>query len=321
MPLPWSFRKSKWDPPSLLESLLQSPLAVIVGFIHSIFLYLRGASFHPPKNRPPIRVVCISDTHSHQPSNIPPGDLLLHSGDLTNDGTIKSIQESLNWLNTLPHKYKVVIAGNHDSYFDPSARKDEDINSKTRLNWGSIIYLHNRSTHLRFKGGRSLNIYGSPDIPRCGDKSHAFQYDPTTPPWTSRIPLSTDILITHTPPHTHLDLSLGCPGLLSEIWRVKPRIHVFGHIHSGHGRETLFWDGGQAAYERIVAHQSGVWGDLVPGRKWVDAWEVVWYGVKGVLWQWLMMGPKGGNGGLLVNAALTYQSTSDIGNEPQVVVL
>lgn len=70
-----------------------------------------------------------------------------------------------------------------------------------------------------------------------------------------------------------------------------------------------------------MAHQSGVWGDLVPGRKWVDAWEVVWYGVKGVLWQWLMMGPKGGNGGLLVNAALTYQSTSDIGNEPQVVVL
>jgi predicted MPP superfamily phosphohydrolase len=174
MPLPWTFRKSKWDPPSLLESLLQSPLALIVGYIHAIFLYLRGASFHPPKNRPPIRVVCISDTHSHQPSNIPPGDLLLHSGDLTNDGTIKSIQETLNWLNTLPHKYKVVIAGNHDSYFDPSSRKDEDINSKTRLDWGSIIYLHNRSTHLRFKGGRSLNIYGSPDIPKCGDKSHAY---------------------------------------------------------------------------------------------------------------------------------------------------
>lgn len=53
----------------------------------------------------------------------------------------------------------------------------------------------------------------------------------------------------------------------------------------------------------------------------MDAWEVVWYGVKGLLWQWLMMGPKGGNGGLLVNAALTYQSTSEIGNEPQVVVL
>jgi len=173
MPLPWARRKSKYDPPSLLERIITSPLALLISYIHALILVLRGPSFKPPKNKPPIRVVCISDTHSHTPS-VPAGDLLIHAGDLTNDGSKASIQATLNWLNTLPHKYKVVIAGNHDSYFDPRARREEDRNSKTKLVWGNITYLHNRSVNLKFKGGRSLNIYGSPDIPHLGGKEHAY---------------------------------------------------------------------------------------------------------------------------------------------------
>lgn len=345
MPSFWAHRKSKYDPPFFLERFLRSPLAALFEYLHFFLLALRGASFIPPKNKPPIRVVCISDTHSHTPS-VPPGDLLIHAGDLTDDGTQKSIQAALDWLNTLPHKYKIVIAGNHDSYLDPLARKDEDKGTRTRLKWGNIIYLHNRSTHLKFKGGRILNIYGSPDIPKCGGKSFAcvppslsrssctkaikqtitnpsssFQYAPDSPPWHTRIPISTDVLITHTPPKHHLDIDLGCPGLLDRIWHVKPRLHVFGHVHSGYGREAVFWDSAQAAYERLTARSGGVLADLMPGRGWVDAAEVVWHGVKGILWQWLMVGPKGGGGGLLVNAAMTFQSTSEIGNVAQVVEL
>lgn len=173
MPFPWLQRKSKYDPPYLHERLLSSPLAALIEYLHAFLVILRGASFKPPKNKPLVRIVCISDTHSYTPS-VPPGDLLIHAGDLTNDGTQKSIQATLDWLNTLPHKYKIVIAGNHDSYLDLRARKDVDKSTRTRLNWGSIIYLHNQSTHLKFKGGRSLNIYGSPDIPSCGGKSFAY---------------------------------------------------------------------------------------------------------------------------------------------------
>lgn len=173
MPLPWARRKSKYDPPSLLERIITSPLALLISYIHALILLFRGPPFKPPKNKPPIRIVCISDTHSHTPS-VPAGDLLIHAGDLTSDGSKASIQATLNWLNTLPHKYKVVIAGNHDSYFDPSARREEDRNSKTKLVWGNITYLHNQSVNLKFKGGRSLNIYGSPDIPHLGGKEHAY---------------------------------------------------------------------------------------------------------------------------------------------------
>jgi hypothetical protein len=97
---------------------------------------------------------------------------------------------------------------------------------------------------------------------------------------------------------------------------------VFGHVHSGHGREAVFWDEGQRAYERLLARpHRGVITDLVPSKAWVDALSVVWYGIRGILWQRLMVGREGARGSLLLNAAVVYQSTMDVGNEAQVVVI
>ena len=53
------------------------------------------------------------------------------------------------------------------------------------------------------------------------------------------IPNDVDILITHTPPVGHGDLCCtgvraGCVELLNSIQkRIKPKYHVFGHIHEG----------------------------------------------------------------------------------------
>lgn len=103
---------------------------------------------------------------------------------------------------------------------------------------------------------------------------------------------------------------------------MKPRLHVFGHVHSGRGREAIFWDQGQRAYERLMDRKKGgVIADVLPSMAWMDALRVLWHGVKGVLWQRLMVGPRGGNGGVMVNAAMVYQSTTDVGHDAQIVEL
>ncbi|KAH8802806.1 Metallo-dependent phosphatase-like protein [Xylogone sp. PMI_703] len=316
---PWARRKNIWDPPTPLDEILESPLQALIHHLYVLFLFIRGAPFLPPRNKPSIRVVCISDTHTNT-TEVPDGDLLIHSGDLTNAGTIKEIQEQLDWIDSLPHKEKIVVAGNHDSYFDPKSRKEEDNGKK--LNLKSIHYLENKSITLKFKGGRKLNIFGSPYIPQCGGSDFAFQYNRGTDHWKNHIPRDTDVLITHGPPRYHLDLGIGCASLLEEIWRVRPRLHVFGHVHSGHGQQSVFWDEGQRAYERLMARKKGglIW-DFFPSTAWLDALKVIWYGFKGILWQRLMVGPSGGNGGVMVNAALVYQSTTDLGNRAEIVDL
>jgi hypothetical protein len=70
-----------------------------------------------PKPNDTICVICISDTHNSKPP-IPEGDILLHAGDLSQYGLFDEIQAQLDWLNTLPHKHKVVIGGNHDLILD-----------------------------------------------------------------------------------------------------------------------------------------------------------------------------------------------------------
>jgi hypothetical protein len=61
--------------------------------------------------------------------------------------------------------------------------------------------------------------------------------------------------------------------------------------------------------------------DLIPSTAWLDTVKVLFYGVRGVLWDRLMVGPGGSNGCLMVNAAIAWQSTTSVGNTPEIVEL
>ncbi len=51
----------------------------------------------------------------------------------------------------------------------------------------------------------------------------------------ANIPADTDILVTHAPPQGILDAGQGCAELLEASKRVRPKLHVFGHVHAGYG--------------------------------------------------------------------------------------
>lgn len=252
-------------------------------------------SLHRPSPPPllptrPLTVVCISDTHGTHPP-IPPGDLLLHAGDLSKWGTSPEIQAQLTWLAEQPHKHKVFIAGNHDLHLDSEFRQryperwkqavqaasdDKHLNCPdhpaANLDWGTMIYLQNSSVTLSFPGDRTLKIYGSPLTPRYG--LSAFQHLPSEDVWTDQVPLDTDIILTHGPPRGHLDgfKKSGCAFLTKEVVRVRPRLVVYGHIHVGYGTERVYDRVGKA-YEQVSGNWAG-WGSLV-GMVWGVMWGIL----------------------------------------------
>ncbi|EON62420.1 hypothetical protein W97_01642 [Coniosporium apollinis CBS 100218] len=87
-----------------------------------------------------------------------------------------------------------------------------------------------------------------------------FQYPPGRDVWSHRVPYDTDILLTCGPPKGHLNCDrLGNSRfLLSEIWRMKPRLVVFGHIHGGYGQEETTFDAIQATYDRVLPAGKGL---------------------------------------------------------------
>lgn len=237
--------------PSILQQFIKQPCLFLA---KQLYKWRRVIAFEPIN---PIRVVCISDTHNSQPSDIPAGEILIHAGDLTQAGTLKEIQTSLDWLNSLLHPSKILIAGNHDILLDHTQPHVDPV-ERASIDWGSIIYLNSESTTISCANGRCLKIYGSPLTPRHGN--WAFQYPRNRDVWHNNIPADTDILITHGPPKGHLDAEqLGCKYLLDELWRKKPRLHVFGHVHEGHGVEWVQFDGLQKAYENTVIAGGGLW--------------------------------------------------------------
>ena len=292
---------SPFQAPHFLYAIYQSPAQFLLAYLHRLLVSLRCVH---RRDSDSIRVVCISDTHTNKLA-LPDGDLLIHAGDLTNEGTVAEIQAQIDWLASARHRHVVVIAGNHDSYFDPRSRRPIDYEKK--LNFKNIHYLQHSEVVLEFPHqGRSLRLYGAPQIPACGGDEHAFQYERGQDAWSGTIPSDVDILITHTPPKWHLDLpiGMGCEHLLREVWAVRPRLHVFGHVHAGRGRDTVFWNDGQSAYERVAAKEG--WKCLFSPYTWFDILQVLVYDALGIAWT-RVFGGDADSTIMLNSAVVNYQ--------------
>lgn len=75
-----------------------------------------------------MKIVAISDTHQlHDKVVIPDGDVLVHAGDFTNQGTDGALIKFLTWFSSQPHPYKVFIAGNHELGLDRGLNRDRKL--------------------------------------------------------------------------------------------------------------------------------------------------------------------------------------------------
>lgn len=244
--------------PSIWERFLAQPC---------VFLARALYTWRPPLPAQPVAdpvsVVCVSDTHNSQPA-LPDGDVLIHAGDLTQSGSARELQATIDWLRAQTHPAKIVIAGNHDLLLDPSQDDQRGgagnaVSEREAIDLGDVIYLENASVTITCPNGRQLRVYGSPYSPRHGNWAFQYPCSHGHDVWAGTVPRDTDILVTHGPPRAHLDLlHLGCVHLLRELWRVRPRLHVFGHVHEGAGAEWLRFDALQSAYERTVVAGGGV---------------------------------------------------------------
>jgi Icc-related predicted phosphoesterase len=185
-----------------------------------------------------VRIVAISDTHGrHRSLEIPAGDVLVHAGDLSMRGEPEVLADLDDFLGSQPHAEKLVIAGNHDFSL-------QDEPEETAALFTNCTYLFDEAALVA-----GLRVYGSPWQPWHHDWAFNLRRGPEIRAVWDRIPADTDLLVTHGPPAGILDrtrhgLEVGCEDLLRAVERVRPKAHVFGHIHEAPGRvtvgETLF---------------------------------------------------------------------------------
>lgn len=175
---------------------------------------------------------CISDLHGYFPT-LEGGDLLVVAGDLTKQDTVNDWEAFFLWLDNQKYTKKVFVSGNHDNQ------------SMSQFDWDDAEYLSDSGTE--FKG---LKIWGSPWVkyfigmnPYCA--AFTCQTEAELSAKWEMIPKDTDILVTHSPPFRILDenrygIECGSPTLRWRLDEIKPKLHVFGHIHECGGQKIYY---------------------------------------------------------------------------------
>jgi|WetSurSiteA1Bulk_404760.scaffolds.fasta_scaffold01023_3 Icc-related predicted phosphoesterase len=175
-----------------------------------------------------MKITLISDTHGHhRVLKITETDFLIHAGDISGITKKSGVIDFFAWYASQPAKHKIVIAGNHDGLIKKNKIEIPE----------EIIYLHDSGITLE-----GLNIWGSPHanmFSQLASPTGEEEDEPVRTAW-DKIPLNTDILITHTPPLGILDLAIdgtlqGSAELFRRMMLIKPIVHAFGHIHEAYG--------------------------------------------------------------------------------------
>lgn len=184
-----------------------------------------------------MNITLISDTHDqhrYMPAEeFPHGDTIIHAGDWSMNGSVRDLGNFLTWFSTLPYANKIFISGNHDWCFDNANKVDA---YKMLDNFKGVTYLQDESIIID-----GIKIYGSPTTPRFHDWAFNKERGAAIAMEWEKIPHDTDILVTHGPPLNYGDRTIrgnrlvGCVDLLNTVIQIKPKLHIFGHIHEGRG--------------------------------------------------------------------------------------
>ena len=189
-----------------------------------------------------MKILHLSDTHGYHRrlQDLPEADIVIHSGDFCMAGTEEEAFDFINWFCDLPYRHKIFIAGNHDACL-----------------YGAIIEGLDNNTHYLCNSGieiEGFKFYGVPMFMEdCINGHKPLNY--------SKIPIDTDILITHAPPYGILDLdegiNYGSEKLIEKLTTLNLKAHLFGHIHSNHGLEIIngiTFSNGTILYSDYISH-------------------------------------------------------------------
>lgn len=158
-----------------------------------------------------MKILHFSDTHGlhHQIKDMPAADVIVHSGDISHNGSEEEVLDFLNWFIELPYLHKIFVTGNHDICL-----------------WDAEN-IENLPNNVHFLQDRDVTIDGV--------RFFGLAYNHPE----NLITEDVDIVVTHEPPIMILDESAGTHwgnlNLRNRIFDIKPQYHLFGHAHNSYG--------------------------------------------------------------------------------------
>ena len=209
-----------------------------------------------------MKICALSDLHGYLPTqNLPEVDVYTISGDIVplelQGNVLRSISwyllQFLPWAENLPCKKVILIAGNHDFFFERIRKFAKiEVGGQELLycqHNSKVVYLEDDS--LSYDG---VEFYGTPWVPDLQNWAF-YKSSYELKDVFNRIPENVDVLLTHTPPRVgkagkvlqsssfNFGADYGCQELAEAIAKKKPKYVLCGHVHSGDHEEFVTPEG------------------------------------------------------------------------------
>jgi Icc-related predicted phosphoesterase len=199
-----------------------------------------------------MKLIAISDVHNRQNKlTIPECDLLIVAGDYTLQGRDSEVKNFCEWLNKQPARHKLIVQGNHEVDVQEDFDNAYDIAQEA---CPGVLFVEHELVIIE-----GIKIFLSAWTPYFNDwayNAHRFITDGVTKrnPFIKElwkdIPNDVDIIVTHGPVHGIHDQvyqvdgvtpkeRVGCWHLLEKVMQTNAKVHICGHIHSGHGQKEF----------------------------------------------------------------------------------
>lgn len=201
-----------------------------------------------------MKVAAISDLHGHLPImfSMPEAEVLCICGDLCptnidrdyNGSLAWFLRKFVPWVEQLPYEKVFLTFGNHDFFAETlflnqdtwTLQKPRRIKEKLFLPEKLTLLM---DTECDWKGKK---FYGTPWCPNLYNWAFYANHETLVEKF-SRIPENLDVLMSHCAPRfadygtSHYSKGrveeFGCVELQDAIEKKKPKLAIFGHIHSG----------------------------------------------------------------------------------------
>ena len=181
-----------------------------------------------------MKILAISDTHNlHEDLVLPKADVIVFAGDATTHRHSNELKKFATWWMSLDYKYKIFTPGNHDGAAEAYPElldrfRDED----------AFCLIDEQVTI------EGIKFYVSPYSATFQNWHFMVDRGEAAKQKWAMIPDDTDILVTHGPPLGVMDKTyrgdvVGDGELFKAVRRVKPKYHIFGHIHEEYGQRTI----------------------------------------------------------------------------------
>lgn len=181
-----------------------------------------------------MKLVCFSDFHFDFRFDLPKGDILICCGDFSLRGTNEDVLTFSKFMNKASENYAhtFIVWGNHETQIECDPHYVETLlhcgpaDRIDVLNNGGVLW-------------EGIKIWGSPLTTPFLEWAFMSSEDKLKDIYDT-ISDDTDVVITHGPAFEILDQSkwgdhCGSKTLKARLEAIKPKAHIFGHIHHSYG--------------------------------------------------------------------------------------